>query len=161
MTASCHGPFRAPARWLNRPLALFLSASVAAAGLTACGAGRNVLGTNTSPCFVALPIATRAVHARGSLAGVRLVDTARLGAGGRFMRDLLGMLPTSPPRELCVVAYVGSFTPDQVEMPAGLPPAGIAERYAIVLVTVTKPRLLGTFVIQHEPIAFAHRHVSI
>jgi hypothetical protein len=111
---------------------------------------------------VALPIAKRAVHGRGSLAGVRLVDTDRLtGPGGRFMRDLLGMLPARPPRDICVVAYSGSFTPGQVEMPAGHRPAGAAARYAIVLVTASKPRLLGTFVVQHEPLAFSRVHVGL
>jgi hypothetical protein len=150
-----------PARRLQRPLALFLAAAVAAAGLGACGAGRNILGTNTSPCFMALPTAKQAVHGRGSLAGVRLVDTARLtGPGGRPLRDLLGMLPARPPREICVVAYAGKFTLGQVERPAGYaPPAGTA-RYAIVVVSAPTSELLGTFVVRHEPLAFARLHVG-
>jgi hypothetical protein len=150
-----------PARRLNRLLALFLAAAVAAAGLCACGAGRIVLGTNTSPCFMALPTAKQAVHGRGSLAGVRLVDTARLtGPGGRPMRDLLGMLPARAPRDICVVAYAGKFRLGRVERPAGHAPPGGTGRYAIVIVSVPKPELLGTFVVRHEPLAFARLHVG-
>ncbi len=145
----------------SRALALCLAAVVASAGLCACGTGRNVLGTNTSPCFVALPTAKRAVHGRGSLAGVRLVDTARLtGAGGRPLRHLLGMLPVRPPRDVCVVAYAGTFTLGQVERPAGHPPPRGAGRYAIVFVGFSKSNLLGTFVVPHEPLAFARLHVG-
>jgi hypothetical protein len=154
-------PLRRPALRLSRPLALFLAAVAATAGLCGCGTGRNLLGTNASPCFVALPTAKRAVHGRGSLAGVRLVDTARLtGAGGRSLRDLLGMLPTRPPRDICVVAYAGRFTLSQVERPAGLaPPSGVG-RYAIVFVGASKSELLGTFVVLHEPVSFARLHVG-
>jgi hypothetical protein len=153
------------ARLLPRParrlLAPFLAAAVAAAGLCACGAGRIVLGTNTSPCFMALPTAKQAVHGRGSLAGVRLVDTARLaGPGGRPVRDLLGMLPVRPPRDICVVAYSGKFTLGQVERPAGYAPPGGTGRYAIVFVSASKSELLGTFVVRHEPLAFARLHVG-
>jgi hypothetical protein len=148
------------ARRLSRPLALFLAA-VAAAGLCACGAGRIVLGTNTSPCFIALPTAKQAVHGRGSLAGVRLVDTARLtGPGGRAIRSLLGMLPVRPPRDICVVAYAGKFTLGRVERPAGHAPPEGTGRYAIVFVSAPKPELIGTFVLRREPLAFARLHVG-
>jgi hypothetical protein len=143
-------------------LALALAVAVAAAGLAACGAGRNVLGTNTSPCFLALPTAKQAVEGRGSLAGVRLVDVPRLTApADRAIRGLLAQLPLPRPRELCVVAYTGSFTPDQVELPAGLPPSGGTARYAIAVVTFPKPRLLGTFVVPHEPLSFRRTHVGL
>jgi hypothetical protein len=161
MTPSSPCPLPRSTCRLNRPLALFLAAVVAAAGLCACGAGRNLLGTNASPCFVALPTAKRAVHGRGSLAGVRLVDTTRLtGPGGRPLRDLLGMLPAPAPHEVCVVAYAGKFTLGQVEQPWGYaPPTGVG-RYAIVIVGTPRPELLGTFVVLREPIAFARLHVG-
>jgi hypothetical protein len=152
------GPRR---RWLDRPLSLVLSIAVTAAGLGACGAGRNVLGTNTSPCFLALPVAKRAVEGHGSLAGVRLVDTARLrDPGGRAMRALLDLLPGPVPQEVCVVAFTGSYTLSQVELPAGFPPAGEVGRYAIVVVTIPRSMLLGTFVVRHAPLVFIHAHVG-
>ena len=152
---------RCPAPRPARALTLFLAAVVATAGLSACGTGRNVLGTSTSPCFVALPTAKRAVHGHGSLAGVRLVDTARLtGASGRPLRRLLGMLPARPPRDVCVVAYAGKFTLGQVERPTGRPPSSGTGRYAIVFVGFSKSNLLGTFVVPHEPLAFARLHVG-
>ena len=56
-----------PARgWPTRPLALAVSVAVMVAGTGACGAGRNILGTNTGPCFMALPTARRAVEGRTS-----------------------------------------------------------------------------------------------
>src|SRR5258708_39126099 len=111
-----------PARWTQGPLALAVSAAVTAAGLGACGAARNVLGTNTGPCFLALPTARRAVEGRGSLAGIRRVDVAKLTPGDRAVRARPDKLPAPPPREVALVASAGSFTLGQVEHPVGLPP---------------------------------------
>jgi hypothetical protein len=150
------------ARRRQQPLALVVAVAVTAAGLGACGAGRNILGTNTSPCFLALPVAKQAVEGRGSLAGVRLVDTARLATrGDRAVRELLDQLPVPPPRNVCLVAYTGTFTLLQVEQPAGLPPPEGVGRYAIVVVTTPKSVLLGTFVVQHEPLSFLRTHVGL
>jgi hypothetical protein len=150
------------APWLRRPLALAVSIALTVAGLGACGAGRNILGTNTSPCFLALPTAKRAVEGRGSLDGVRLVDIPRLtGPGGRAMRALFGQLPVPPPRDVCVVAYTGRFTLDQVEQPAGQFPLGGVGRYAIVVVTFPKSELLGTLVVQRLPLSFSRQHVGL
>jgi hypothetical protein len=145
-------------RW---PLALAVSIAVTAAGTPGCGAGRNILGTNTSPCFLALPVAKRAVAGRGSLAGVRMVDITKLTApGDRAMRALLDLMTVPLPRDICLVAYTGSFTLGQVEQPAGLPPPGGAGRYAIAVVTTPKSGLLGTFVVQRLPLPFTRAHVG-
>jgi hypothetical protein len=62
MTTSLPRPF---------PAALAVVAAVALiAGLDAGAADRGLLGTGTSPCFIALPVAS----GRGSLAGIGLVD---------------------------------------------------------------------------------------
>jgi hypothetical protein len=90
---------------LHRPLALVLSIAVTAAGVAACGAGRDILGTNTSPCFLTLPVAKKAVKGRGSLAGVRLVDVNRLTPGERALRNLLDQLPIPSSHEVCLVAF--------------------------------------------------------
>jgi hypothetical protein len=152
------GPRR---RWLDRPLALVLSMAVAAAGAGACGAGRGILGTNTSPCFLALPVAQRAVKDRGSLDGVRLVDVGRLtGRGDRALRELLDLLPIPSSHQVCLVAYRGSYPPSQVELPFGPVPASGVGRYAIAVVTIPKSVLLGTFVVQREPLSFKHEHLG-
>jgi len=149
-------------RPLRRPLAVAMSIALTAGlGAGACGAGRGILGTNTSPCFLALPVARHAVEGRGLLAGVRLVDVTRLtGPGTRAMRDLLNMLPGPAPHEVCVVAYTGRYTTGQVEQPLGLPPPGGSGRYAIVLVTTPKSALLGTFIVPREPLSFVHQHLG-
>jgi hypothetical protein len=147
-------------RW-RTPLVLATSVAVTAASLAGCGAGRNVLGTNTGPCFLALPVAKRAVEGRGKLTGVRRVDVAKLpDPGGRAVGELLALLPNPPPRDLCLVAYTGQFTLDQVERPAGLPPPGGTGRYAIVVVTITESMLLGTFVVRRLPLTFTRAHVG-
>lgn len=159
-----HRPWRQRRLWqrrLHKPLALAVSVAVTAAGLGACGAGRDGLGTNAGPCFMALPTAKRAVGGHGSLAGVRLVDVSRFTArNGPAMYALLSLLPVRPAHDVCLVAYTGSFTPGQVEQPLGPPPPGGAGRYAIAVVTTPKPGLLGTFVVRHEPLNFTRLHVG-
>jgi hypothetical protein len=145
---------------LRRPLALVLAIAVTA-GAGACGAGRNVLGTSTSPCFYALPVAKQAVEGRGSLDGVRLVDVARLtGRSDRALRQLLSLLPIPPSHEVCLVAYSGSYLLDQVELPFGPPPPVSGARYAIAVVTIPESALLGTFLTQREPLSFKHEHLG-
>jgi hypothetical protein len=153
------GPRR---RWLDRPLTLALSIAITAVGAGACGAGHAILGTSTSPCFLALPVAKRAVEGRGSLDGVRLVNVARLtGRGDRALRELLDLMPIPPSHEVCLVAYRGSFTVGQVELPFGpIPPSG-AGRYAIAVVTIPGSMLLGTLVVRHEPLSFKHEHLGL
>lgn len=145
----------------RRSLALVLAIALTAAGAGACGAGRNILGTNTSPCFPALPAARQAVEGRGTLDGVRLVDVARLTAPGeRGLRRLLDLLPIPPSHEVCLVAYTGSYSLDQVELPFGpVPPAGPA-RHAIAVVTIPEPALLGTLLVQREPLSFKREHLG-
>ena len=152
------GPRR---RRLDRPLALVLAIAATATAVAACGAGRNILGTSTSPCFSALPVARQAVEGRGSFDGVRLVNVAKLTARrSRGLRELLDMLPIPSSHEVCLVAYAGSYRADQVELPFGpVPPSGVA-RYAIAVVTIPKPVLLGTFVVQREPVSFRHEHLG-
>jgi hypothetical protein len=154
-------PRRPRWRWPRGPLALAVSVAITAGGLGACGAGRNALGTNTGPCFLALPVAKRAVAGRGKLAGVRLVDIAKLTSrGDQAVRDLLALLPVPPPHDICLVAYAGRFTLGQVAQPAGLPPPGGVGKYAIAVITTPKSGLLGTFVVRHLPLTFNRAHVG-
>lgn len=149
--------------WHYAPVALAVSMAVTAAGTGACGAGRNILGTNTSTCFLALPTAKRAVGNHGKLAGVRMIDIPKLGntPDDRRVRDLLALMTVPLPRDVCLVAYTGSFTLAQVEQPTGLLPSGGAARYAIAVVTSPEPELLGTFVVQQLPLTFTQQHLGI
>jgi len=62
--------------------------------------------------------------------------------------------------DVCLVAYTGSYRLEQVEQPFGpVPPTGTG-RYAIAVVTVPAPKLLGTFLAQHEPLSFKHEHLD-
>jgi hypothetical protein len=150
-------------RWHYAPVALAVSIAVTAAGTGACGAGRNILGTNTSTCFLALPTAKRAVSNHGKLAGVRMIDIPKLGntPDDRRVRDLLALMTVPLPRDVCLVAYTGSYALAQVERPAGLPPSSGEARYAIAVVTTPGSQLLGTFVVQRLPLSFTRQHLSI
>jgi hypothetical protein len=149
-------------RRLRRSLAFALAIAATAAGAGACGAGRDILGTNTSPCFPALPVAEQAVEGRGSLDGVRLVDVAKLTApGDRALRKVLDLLPIPPSHQVCLVAYTGSYDLDQVEFPFGPVPAAVPARHAIAVVTIPEPALLGTFLVQREPLSFKREHLGL
>ena len=113
--------------------------------LSACAAPRNTLGTADSPCFRALPTAKAAVHHQGRLVGVRKVSRRRLAT----------LFPVEPPsgNEFCLVAFSGSFRPDQVERPALRDPG----RYAAVVVTLRGTQALQTFLVDQLPMHLRHR----
>jgi hypothetical protein len=144
----------------RRALALTLAIALAAAGIAACGAGRGVAGTNTSPCFLTLPVAKKAVHGRGTLTGVRLVDVKRLPASEHNLRKLLDQLPIPSSHEVCLAGFTGTYTPGQVEKHFGPVPSSGSGRFAIAVVTIPKAVLLGTFIVRREPLSFAREHVS-
>ncbi|HAM03031.1 MAG TPA: hypothetical protein DCQ30_12520, partial [Acidimicrobiaceae bacterium] len=93
--------------------------TLACAGLTAgCTSPRNTLGTNSSQCYRAIPVATDAVGDRGSLVG------ARLESVGSLHTRLHALLDARAPavKTVCVVAFRGHFRTDQVKRPYGPPP---------------------------------------
>ena len=93
---------------------------------------------------------------------MRLVDIPKLtGSGDRDLRDLLSLLPVyPPPRDVCLVAYAGMFTLAQVELPFGpAPPVGTG-RYAVAVVTMPKPALVGTFILRRRPSSFIRAHAG-
>ena len=132
-----------------------VAAVVCIGSLSACTAARDTLGTNSSPCFRALALAKHAVHDRGTFTGVRLVKVSGL----RTLPHLQATLEQRSSTRLhnvCLVSYRGTYTPDQVERPAGkTPPAGTGH-IAIVVVSTPQNLLLATFVLQHEPVRFGH-----
>jgi len=127
-------------------------ASVLVAG---CTSARNALGTNSSPCYLALPVAADAVHDRGKFAGVRLVTAAELAKKARVF-DALAPRAGGKLHDVCAVEYEGSFTLSQVERPLGKAPASGTGRYAIVVVTRGTNVLLATVVRNQQPEPFRH-----
>lgn len=128
---------------------------MAAALLGACTSPREALGTNASPCFQALPVAAAAVHHRGVLQGVRLIDAQRLGRHDQ-LRAVASMRAGHPVRSVCAFAYRGAYSLGQVERPLGHQPPGNSAPYAVVLVATPQNTLLATFVLEHEPFRFRH-----
>lgn len=137
----CPGVLAGPRRRRAGVLAAVLSLSLAAG----CTASRNVLGTPDSACFQAIPVAADAVHHQGKLLGVHRVSTERL-------RHQLSTVARHPHRAVCVVAYRGSFTSDQVQMA----PPDRSGRYALVVVSSPGNRVVQSFVLDKLPLPFRH-----
>ncbi|MBO0894854.1 MAG: hypothetical protein J2O39_10795, partial [Acidimicrobiales bacterium] len=121
-------------------------AAVLSLGLAAgCTASRNVLGTGDSACFQAIPVAADAVGHRGRLVGVHRVKTERL-------EHLLHTVPQHPHQAVCIVAYRGSFSSEQVT----LAPPGRTGRYAVVVVSSPGNHLVRSYVLEKLPLPFRH-----
>jgi len=131
---------------------------VAGALLCACTSPRNALGTNASPCYQALPVAAAAVHHRGTLQGVRLIDVRRLPHDDR-LRAVLSEGGGSAIKTVCAFSYRGSYRFDQVQRPLGRQPTSGSAPYAVVLVSMPQNALLATFVLAHQPFRFRHNVV--
>jgi hypothetical protein len=119
-------------------------AAVLAIG-TSCAGARNSLNTTASPCFRALAAADDAVHRKGRLVGVRLVET----------EDLAQKVPEAAAlghQKLCGVAYRDDFTSGEV---SGATP-GHTGHYALVLVDRSQ-RVIASFLLDELPIRFTHR----
>jgi hypothetical protein len=82
------------------------------------------------------------------------------GAAPSTVVAVLDQLPIPSSHQVCLVAFTGSYTPGQVELPFGPVPAPGAGRFAIAVVTIPKATLLGTFVVQREPLSFTREHVG-
>ena len=128
---------------------------VASLALSGCTSARNALGTNSSPCFLAIPVAKDAVHDRGSFTGVRLYTAKELSAKTKLLGELQaragGVL-----KDVCVVGYRGTYTLDQVAKPIGNAPAGGVGKFAVVVVSRSSNQLIGTFVRARLPVPFHH-----
>ena len=111
----------------------------------ACGAPRISLNTRASTCFRALPAAEEAVHGKGRLVGVRLVETG----------DLAHKVPEAAAlghRRLCGVAYRADYSAGEVTGVA----ADHGGRYAIVLVDQDQ-HVVAAFVVDGLPMRFTHK----
>ncbi|MHB8330063.1 MAG: hypothetical protein ACYDD6_10650 [Acidimicrobiales bacterium] len=134
---------------------LALALAVPAATLAGCTSARNTLGTSSSPCFRALPVATEAVGDSGTLAGIRLVGPRELDRHMR-LRQLLGARAGGGVTNVCVVSFHGRFRLDQVQRPLGAAPPGGTGQYAVVVVSTPQNRLLATFVLSRVPLPLRH-----
>jgi hypothetical protein len=87
---------------------------------------------------------------------VRLVSAAALARSPR-LRDALTMRAGAPVRTVCAFSYRGSYTPDAVERPFGTPVSGAGPYpYAVVIVSMPANELLGTALLEHQPMPFRH-----
>ncbi|HUY64039.1 MAG TPA: hypothetical protein VMV14_05930 [Acidimicrobiales bacterium] len=138
-----------------RPAVAAVALSLAALALSACVSPRNTLGTSSSLCYRALPVASEAVHDRGTLAGIRLVSPKEIGRHHRLLQ-VLDQRTGGTLGNVCVVSFRGQFRQSQVQRPLGSGPAGGTGQFAIVIVSSPGNGLLGTFVLTRVPLPLRH-----
>ena len=132
---------------LRRAGAAGVGLALAVVALGGCASAHNSLGTGSSSCFQALPSATKAVHSKGRLLGVRRVTLAQL----RRPPTTSSSLPPSD-RSVCVVAFQGKFVPGDVDHVA-VPRNG---NYAVVVVGEHGGEPLHASVTDQLPLRFRH-----
>jgi hypothetical protein len=138
----------------------FVSLAIGLMGMTGCTSARNALGTNSSPCYLALPVAEDAVHNRGSFAGVRLVSAKSFSQRTHLLHKLTERAGGTL-KDVCVIEYHGSYRLDEVSEPLGHAPNGGTGRYAVVVVNRSTNKLLGTFVLSKQPVRFRHLALGV
>jgi hypothetical protein len=143
-----------PTSWRARMAVVGLLAGLASGGLSGCTSPRNTLGTNSSPCFKALPVGTEAVEHQGKLVGVRLLGTRQLVNRPRLDALLDARAPNQ--KTVCVVAFEDSFHPHQVKDLYGAPPASGTGKVAVVVVSFPQNHLVGTLLLARLPLPFRH-----
>jgi hypothetical protein len=135
--------------------AVALAVAGALGALGGCTSARNTLGTSSSPCFRAVPVASEAVNDRGTLAGIRLVGQKEIDSRRR-LRELVQGVAGPAVHNVCVVSFHGQFRLDQVKKPFGTAPPGGSGPVALVVVSTPQNQLLGTLVVTHEPLPLRH-----
>ncbi|MHB8464711.1 MAG: hypothetical protein ACYDH6_04940 [Acidimicrobiales bacterium] len=133
-------------------------ALVVAGSATACEKVNSV-ASSVSPCFRVLPQAHAAVGGQGTfvdVARVRRGAMPRIGALGPVR--LGGGARTSPPsptptvvpaiREVCLVAYKGTFDPTRI---TGLIGPHRSGRYAVVVCGITSRRVRAVVLLDQLP----------
>jgi hypothetical protein len=127
---------------------LMLIGAALIVGLTsACAAPRSAPTASTAACAVTLPIAERAIHGRGRLVAVRVVES------GHVRKLPLGVhLPSR--RRRCLLVYRGPYRNGDV---AGARGAG---RYAIFFVRIRHPSLVRVAVSDQLPPEVRRRKTS-
>ena len=120
------------------------------ASLAGCSS-RSALGTADGACFVALPVASGAVHHHGHLVGARLLSVNAFGRHSPF-GSVVSSAPEPEVRRVCLVAFGGRFNAGEVALPSGAPNGPIA----VAVVEYPQSRLLGTAILRHLPEGFGH-----
>jgi len=102
------------------------------------------------------------VLGKGSFGGVRLITAKQLASKSHLLRTLRSR-GVSRLEDICVVEYKGTYRLDEVEDPMGRPPDDGVGHYAIVVVSRSTNKLIGTFVRATLPVRFRHlalRHLG-
>jgi hypothetical protein len=128
--------------------------------LAACGGPFNTLATSDSICFRGLPVAKAAVHAQGTLVGVRRVQTKTLESKieHKLHETDFTLAPAvlSQETQLCAFAFRGQYAPGAVDLASNTQPG----KYAVVLVGSKHVVLVGAVVLPALPQRFRHPHVK-
>jgi hypothetical protein len=133
----------------RRAGAIGVAVLVGVLSLGGCASAHNTLGTGSSPCFQALPSATRAVHNKGKLLGVRRVPLSQL----RRPPTTSSSQTTNPSnRAVCVIAFEGKFAPGDVDHVT----VQRNGNYAVVVVGEHGGEPLRAIVTNRLPLRFRH-----
>jgi hypothetical protein len=128
---------------MRRTLVIVLLAA-AVASLASC-TPRNSLGTGSTACIQAIPVAAAEVHHKGRPEGVRTARAASLAQ----------RIPEVAPlgkQTVCLVAFSDDFRPGDVTH-AKVQRAG---RYALVVVD-SHQKVVAAFVLDRLPLRFRHQ----
>jgi hypothetical protein len=124
---------------------------VAALLLASCSTARTDVGTSDETCYLALPVASKAVGGHAHLAGVRKFTFPGLhGVAPRLSRQFADDVPKG--QDVCLAAFTGHFTASTVSKPLGRPSGSLA----VAVVTTPANRLLGTLILTKIPVRFEH-----
>jgi hypothetical protein len=129
---------------VRRTFAGLLVAVAAAVSLASC-TPRNTLGTGSTACIKAIPVAADEVHHKGRPEGVRQVTAASLAT----------RIPEVAPlgkQTVCLVAFSDTFQPGDV-IHAKVQRAG---RYALVVVD-SHQKVVVSFVLDRLPVRLRHQ----
>ena len=118
--------------------------AAAVASLASC-TPRNSLGTGSTACIQAIPVAAAEVHHKGRPEGVR---TAR---GASLAQRIPEVAPLGK-QTVCLVAFSDDFRPGDVTH-AKVQRAG---RYALVVVD-SHQKVVAAFVLDRLPLRFRHQ----
>ena len=119
-----------------------------------CTSARSDLGTSDSSCYLSLPAATKAVGPHSRLLGVHLFTLDELRQKAPKVYADVGP-DSSTTQRVCVLAFSGHFTTDNVSMPHGRSEGPVA----VVVLSNPSDHLLGTVILRQVPLRFAHSHI--